>query len=162
MENIEVLRKFFKAFMKKDVEAMLECYHTEIVFTDPVFGRLEAKEARKMWRMLLQNKNSDLQISYKDLDANEVQGTAKWRAVYYFSRERRKVINEIASSFKFKDHKIIKHQDDFDVWTWAKQALGWKGWAFGWSADFQAKMQRKSRKMLETYVPIDNEKVIEN
>ena len=161
MENIEVLRKFFKAFIKKDVENMLECYHKKVVFIDPVFGRLEANETAKMWRMLMQKNQGDLQISYKDLTADEMQGSAKWRAVYKFGHKRRKVINKIVSNFKFEDNKIIEQHDDFDLWLWSKQAFGWKGWLFGWSADFKSKLRERSRTMLEKYVPTDKDELEE-
>lgn len=151
MENINVLRKFFKSFMKGDVESMLDCYHENIVFTDQAFGKLEGDEVKSMWRMLLEYDKGDLKISYKDLEADETYGSAKWRAVYFFGKKRRNVINHIESSFKFQDNKIIQHVDQYDMWQWSRQALGWKGYLFGWSNFFQMRIQQKSRLSLEKY-----------
>jgi len=159
MENIEVLRKFYKAFVKKDAASMLECYHDKVVFSDPVFGRLEADDTKKMWQMLLQNDKGDLQISYKDLQADENQGSAKWMAVYRFGRQRRKVVNRVVSNFKFQDNKIIEQLDTFDIWLWSKQALGWKGWLFGWTSDFKSKIRSRSVNLLNAYKPIDGDKM---
>jgi len=154
MENINLLRAFFKSFIKGDVDSMLECFHENIVFRDQVFGRLEGEEVNKMWRMLLQYGKKNLQISYKDLEADEFSGTAKWRAVYYYGRKRRQVINLIESSFKFQDNKIIEQVDHYDMWKWSGQALGWKGWLLGWSIYFTTKVQEKSREKLRKYQEI--------
>jgi len=160
MDNINLLRKFFKSFMNGDIESMLECYHDEVIFYDQVFGELEGEEVKTMWRMLFQYSRGNLQVSYKDLNADDFSGSGKWRAVYHFGQKRRKVINLIESKFKFKDNKIIEHRDHFDLWKWSSQALGWKGWLFGWSYYFQLKIQKKSREKLMTFRPIKHDKLI--
>ena len=37
------------------------------------------------------------------------------------------VLNRIDARFTFRDGKIIRHEDSFDLWKWAGQALGMKG-----------------------------------
>ncbi|MFL0100562.1 hypothetical protein [Tenacibaculum maritimum] len=35
---------------------MTDCYHKDITFQDPVFGKLKGQRAIKMWEMLLSRK----------------------------------------------------------------------------------------------------------
>ena len=50
--NARLIERFYSAFGRRDVDAMLGCYHPQVVFSDPVFGTLAAAEAGAMWRML--------------------------------------------------------------------------------------------------------------
>jgi limonene-1,2-epoxide hydrolase len=124
MENI--LTEFYTAFSKKDGDAMAACYHDEVVFEDPAFGKLYGKDAGDMWRMLCKN-GKDLEVSFYDITADNAKGLAKWEAKYTFSKTGRKVHNIGVGTFRFKDGKIIEHRDIFNLYTWAKQAMGFKG-----------------------------------
>ena len=63
MSNRDIVEKFYQAFAGRDVEGMLRCYHEEIEFEDPAFGKLTGEKARNMWRMLLSGNKSNLQVS---------------------------------------------------------------------------------------------------
>ena len=76
----------------------------------------------------------------------------RWKAVYHFGPAKRKVVNRILANFEFKDGKIIRHQDRFDLWKWAQQAMGWKGYILGWSGFFQKKLQQQTNKLLDNYI----------
>jgi hypothetical protein len=39
--NEKTLVKFYTAFANADASAMCECYHSKIVFHDPIFGLLK-------------------------------------------------------------------------------------------------------------------------
>lgn len=45
--HTQLIQKFYTAFQTLDAHGMSACYHPNIVFTDPAFGRLEA-EARHL------------------------------------------------------------------------------------------------------------------
>jgi len=146
-----MLTEFYKAFQEKNAEKMISFYHEEVEFSDPAFGTLKANEAKAMWKMLCQNAK-DFQLEYHVLEENTENGKAKWEANYIFSKTGRKVHNKISAEFWFKDGKIIKHIDDFNLHDWAKQAMGFKGFLLGGTSFFRKKLQQSTRKLLENYM----------
>ncbi|WP_300977141.1 nuclear transport factor 2 family protein [Flavobacterium sp.] len=104
-----------------------------------------------MWKMLLERAKGNIKIEYSDVKANDTSGIAQWVAHYTFSQTNRKVVNHIAAEFEFKDGLIYKHTDNFNVWKWSQQALGWKGYLFGWTGFFQQKIQEKALYSLKKY-----------
>ena len=130
---------------------MIDCYHQDIEFYDPAFGTLHGDEARNMWRMLVERSKGDIKIFFSDVAANEKTGSAKWVAEYTFSQTGRRVINRITAQFEFRDGKIIKHNDHFDIWKWSRQALGAKGLLLGWTSFMQKKITSSARKSLAHY-----------
>lgn len=151
MSHQALIKEFYTAFQAGDAEAMVACYHDDIVFEDPAFGRLEGDEAKAMWRMLL-SRDAALQIEFSNVRANDERGSANWRATYFFGPKKRKVVNEISASFEFKDGKIYRHTDRFDLWKWSRQALGAPGVLLGWSGFFRGKLRGTTRKALDEYM----------
>lgn len=151
MNNRELINRFYTAFSKRDSQAMGECYHEEVEFTDPAFGTLKGDRAKAMWTMLCENA-SDLQIEFSNVEASESKGSALWKATYTFSATGRKVINKIQAQFEFKDGKIIKHIDQFNLHSWSTQALGLKGWLLGSTAYFKKKLQAQTNRSLNKFI----------
>ena len=54
-------------------------------------------------------------------------GRAHWDATYTYSATGRRVDNRIDATFAFRDGLIVRHDDRFDLWRWARQALGVQG-----------------------------------
>ena len=67
------------------------------------------------------------------IEATDTAGKAHWVATYTFSGTGRKVVNDIQASFVFKVGKIVRHKDVFDLYLWARHALGLKGVLLGWT-----------------------------
>ncbi|WP_237708881.1 hypothetical protein [Gillisia marina] len=67
-------------------------------------------------------------------------------------QKKRTVINNVTANFQFKEDKIIKHIDDFNLWTWSKQALGSSGYFLGWSSYMRDQIQKKTGKLLNSYI----------
>jgi ketosteroid isomerase-like protein len=151
MNNTELITNFYQSFANGDAEAMVACYHDSIQFQDPAFGVLKGEDAKNMWRMLIGRNKGNIKISFSNVKANEKTGSADWRAEYVFSVTGRKVINIISAEFEFKDGKIIKHTDSFDIYKWSKQALGMKGYLLGWTSFMQHKIQQQSNSLLKKY-----------
>ena len=152
MDNKEIIHEFYRAFGKNDAEGMIACYHEEIEFQDPAFGLLKGHEARSMWRMLIQRNKGGIEISHDNVQADGTQGSAKWTARYIFSPTGRIVINQVKSHFEFKEEKIIRHFDYFDLWKWTRQAFGWRGYILGWSPLMQNKIRLETAKLLRRYM----------
>jgi len=155
MLHQELLEHFYHSFKYKDVKEMIACYHDDIVFTDPAFGTLKGVEAKNMWRMLL-GQNSTLEIDYSNISANAETGKAHWKAQYVFSKTKRPVINNVTSEFEFKDGKIIRQIDTFDLNVWAKQALGFQGTILNFFGILPNAIQRKAKESLQSFTEKNN------
>lgn len=152
MNNSELVNKFYNSFANGDAEGMVSCYDANIQFEDPAFGKLQGEMAKNMWRMLINNNNGNAKITYSDIQANDKTGSVNWVAEYVFSQTGRPVINKISATFEFKDGKIMKHTDVFDMWKWSRQALGLKGYLLGWSDFLKGKIQQQTNTLLKKYI----------
>lgn len=152
MNNIDIITKFYSAFTEGNSEAMIECYHDDIIFEDPAFGRLEGKRAKAMWQMLLSQKTSEVNVTYNNIESENSTGQASWVARYNYGLQKRKVTNKVSANFKFKDGKIIHHKDSFDLWAWSRQALGAAGYLLGWTPFMRKKIQKTTGARLDKYM----------
>jgi len=100
---------------------------------------------------MLCERGKDLEIEFRDVVADETTGSAHWDAHYTFSATGRKVLNRIDARFEFEDHLIRRHNDTFDLWRWAGQALGLKGQLLGWTPFVQKAIRRQANRSLERY-----------
>lgn len=149
--HTDLIQTFYASFQSRDADGMIACYHPEVTFTDPVFGTLRGAEATSMWRMLCE-RGKDLQITFRDVRADETTGRAHWEAVYTFSKAGRRVHNVIEASFIFKDGLIIRHEDRFDLWKWSAMALGPLGLLLGWTPFVQSTIRKDAQKSLEAFM----------
>ena len=156
MTNAQLITEFYNAFSQHDSARMNACYHDEIEFTDPAFGTLKGIAAKAMWKMLLERSGGKLKIVFQDIAADETRGTAHWEAFYTFSKTGREVHNRIDAAFEFKDGKIIRHVDSFNLWHWSRQALGLSGWLLGYTSYFRKKLQQQTNHTLKTYMDSQN------
>jgi ketosteroid isomerase-like protein len=149
--NEQTIHRFYSAFQKLDYATMQSCYHPEAVFNDPVFGLLEAEDAKLMWEMLCK-RAKDLSLVYSDIEIlDDEYTTTKWMATYTFGKTGRRVVNKIKAYMKFKDGLIIEHTDAFDLYRWSRQAIGIMGFLMGWTNFFQNKIRKQARMGLEAY-----------
>ena len=146
----QLIETFYRAFQQRDSAGMAACYHESIVFEDPAYGELKGEDAGLMWQMLCEN-GKDLNLEFSQVEADEKSGSAHWEAWYTFSKTGKKVHNKIDATFEFKDGKIIKHTDVFNLHRWATQALGWKGWLLGGTGFFKKKLRAQTIYTLEKY-----------
>ncbi len=147
-----IIENFYRAFDNLDAESMIDCYHKDIKFEDPAFGVLKGEKAKNMWRMLCNSqKGKDFKVKASNIVYNNMKGTADWEAYYTFSKTGRKVHNVISAEFEFKDGKIVNHFDQFDLYKWSKQALGFKGLLLGWTTFFKKKLNAQTNKLLSEF-----------
>lgn len=151
MTPTELIEHFYSSFARLDAEAMVSCYHDRVSFSDPVFPKLDAREARGMWRMLCA-RAKDLSLSFSKVQASGDRGSAHWEAHYTFSATGRKIHNIIEAEFRFADGKIIEHTDRFDFYRWIRQALGLPGVLLGWTPMMQTKVRSRARARLAQYL----------
>lgn len=148
--NSAVITEFYQAFNRLDAEAMSACYTDDVVFSDPVFGVLNGRQAGDMWRMLT-SRAKDFSLTFDDVRADTNTGGAHWVATYLFSQTGNTVINDIQARFVFRDGKICEHHDQFDLWRWSRQALGTKGMLLGWTPLVQNAIRAQAQKGLKAF-----------
>ena len=149
--NAHTIERFYSAFQRRDAEGMAACYGPEVRFSDPVFPDLVGDRAKGMWKMLCE-RGADLRIEFRDVQANDTEGSAHWDAYYTFAATGRKVVNRIDAKFKFKDGLISEHTDTFDFYAWARQALGASGLLLGWTPMVKAKVRRTAAHSLDKFM----------
>lgn len=154
MDHKLIIEQFYDSFKSGDAAAMIACYADEVIFTDPAFGQLKGDRAKAMWTFLLSRSESQVQIEYENvsIDQEKQSGSAQWTARYAYGSKKRPVVNHVQASFEFQDQKIIKHTDDFNLWTWSKQALGLPGLLLGWSPYMKNKIQSSTHYQLNKFM----------
>ena len=150
-ENLDLLDRFYAAFDRHDGDAMAACYTADATFSDPVFTDLGAGEPGAMWRMLTA-RSSDLSVELVDRAAAADTGSAHWIARYTFAQTGRQVVNDVRSTFRFRDGLIAEQRDDFDLYRWTRQAFGPTGVILGWTPIVQGGVRRKARASLDQFL----------
>jgi ketosteroid isomerase-like protein len=149
--NAALIERFYSAFARRDVEAMLSCYRPDVAFKDPVFGALSEPQVRAMWRML-NARATDLAIEFGAVAATEHAGSAHWEARYTYTGTGRPVHNRIDAFFEFRDGLIARHVDRFSLWRWAAMALGGTGALLGWLPPMRSAIRARAAKGLAAYM----------
>jgi len=149
-DNAQVIRDLYEAMNRHDGDAMAKLYAPDGRFHDPAFGELSGAEAGDMWRMLT-GRADDLSVELAEHSAEGEIGTARWIAHYTFTRTGRPVTNDVRARFRFRDGRIVEHDDDFSFWRWARQALGAAGLALGWAPPMRAAVRKRAREDLAKF-----------
>ena len=149
--NAQVIQQFYACFQARDATGMSACYHPEVVFFDPVFGRLHGSEATAMWHMLC-GRAQDLTLTVSNVQANSNTGSAHWEAHYTFGKARRPIHNVIDAAFVFREGLVLQHTDTFDLWRWSRMALGSAGLLLGWTPMLQSSIRNSAHSGLEAYM----------
>lgn len=148
--NAALIERFYEAFQRRDADAMAACYASNVTFSDPVFGELHGHEAADMWRMLV-SRAQEFSLTFGDVTADDREGSARWTATYRFAQTGRMVVNRIEARFVFRDGAIAEHRDRFDLWRWARQALGAKGALLGWTPLVQSAIRSQAKRALAAW-----------
>ena len=149
--NSALITSFYEAFQERDYTRMIDCYHPSVHFSDPVFTDLRGNDAKAMWHMLCE-RGTDLEVTFRDVQAGDNEGRSHWEARYTFSKGSRHVHNVVEASFAFQDGLIIRHTDAFDLWRWTRMAIGPAGTALGWSGPFQNKVRATAMGGLRKFI----------
>ena len=151
MEPTELINTLYEALSRRDHEAMARCYHDEATFSDPVFEDLEGPEIAAMWHMLCEQ-GADLEVTYGNVQVDGDAGSAAWEARYTFGASGRKIHNKISATFTFEDGLIKTHVDEFDLYRWTRQAVGWSGALVGWTKNAKDKVRQIGEDSLDKFL----------
>ncbi len=123
-EHAALIATFYAAFRQRDHATMAGCYAPD----------------------------AELEIAVSGIEAHAERGSAHWEAKYLFTSTGRRVHNRIDAFFHFRDGRIVHHGDKFSLYTWAGQALGWRGLLLGWSPPVQNAIRRRAADGLDTFI----------
>ncbi|RAW01736.1 nuclear transport factor 2 family protein [Pseudochryseolinea flava] len=151
MTHDQLIKDFYSACNQRDYAFMQQAYHPKATFFDPVFQELNAQKVKAMWQMLL-TASKDLRVECSNVHSNNASGSCRWDAWYTFSKTGRKVHNIIHAKFQFEHGLIIRHEDQFDLWRWSRQALGTSGLLLGWSDIVQGKVRATAKGSLDKFI----------
>ena len=129
--NAQLITDFYAAFARQDSAPMRAAYAPDAHFSDPAFPALHGPAVGDMWTMLCQQAK-DFRLEFRDVKADDRQGSAHWEAWYLFGGKR-PVHNVIHAQFTFENGRITRHVDHFDFWRWSRQAIGPAGLLLGWT-----------------------------
>ncbi len=149
--NEELIQTFYDAFGRLDYATMQNCYASNPVFNDPVFGILQGNEVKAMWEMLCKNAK-DLTIDVGKIEIDGEYGTCNWTALYTFSKTGRRVANKVKAHMRIENGKITEHTDEFDIYKWSRQALGLPGILLGWSGYLKNKIRYNAKTNLQKFM----------
>jgi hypothetical protein len=62
------------------------------------------------------------------------------------------VHNAIQAAFQFRGGLIVQHIDRFDLYAWARQALGLKGVLLGWTPFVQRAIRAQAMRGLDSFM----------
>ncbi len=149
--NEQLIDHFYTCFKNKDFKGMQACYAENATFSDAVFTSLNASQVKAMWEMLI-TKGKDMRLEYRLTSSTENLVKAHWDAYYTFSATGNKVVNRIDASFEIANGKIVRHVDNFNFFTWSRQALGLTGLLLGWTNFLHHKISAQAMKNLESFM----------
>ena len=150
--SFKIANQFYAAFQNLDAETMNSFYSKDAQFSDPAFGELNHEDLTAMWAMLCASqKETNFRLEFEILETSDNYAKVYWQAWYTFSKTGRKVHNQITAQLTIQNGKITEHHDHFNLYNWAKQALGFSGWLMGWSNFFQRKLQTQTKSLLKRF-----------
>jgi limonene-1,2-epoxide hydrolase len=154
--NVALVERFYAAFDRRDHGAMAASYTPTARFSDPVFRDLTGPRIATMWRMLCE-RATDLRVECGPVRAAGDVARVEWQAWYIYSGTGRRVHNRIATSLELEQGLIRRHDDVFDLYRWARQALGIKGLVLGWTPLAQRAIRRQAIRSLEAFASFSEE-----
>ena len=117
----ETVKTVYEAIQRGDAAAATACYCDDAYYEDLAFklkgnGDIDAHVALVCSRKV--------KVAYTNIHTDGLEVKGHWVFDYVFAKTGRPVHNEMNSTFKFRDGKIVDHRDEGNRWEWSKQALG--------------------------------------
>jgi hypothetical protein len=129
---------------------MAASYSPAARFSDPVFQDLAGPRIGTMWRMLCE-RATDLRVECGPVRSEGDVVRVEWQAWYTYSATGRRIHNSIVASLTLEGGLIRRHDDVFDLYRWARQALGIKGLLLGWTPLVQRAIRRQASRSLDAF-----------
>ncbi|MBO6794497.1 MAG: nuclear transport factor 2 family protein [Balneolaceae bacterium] len=148
--STEIVKTFYEALNNGDIKTVRQLYHPDAVYKSEMFS-LKGPEVFALWYTATQPEmNLTAECSSINKVNNEVHTT--WNISYELSVVNRTIKLSEKGLFKFKDGKIIFHQDKYSFYSWCKQTLGPIGWLFGWTAWLKKRVSKQALKTIHSNI----------
>ena len=145
---ISIVNLFFASLKSRNIEKMMEIYHSKIIYSDPLYGLLKQEDVIKRWQLLLEeNVIEDIQImDIKEYD--DEYAMAHWNCTFYYTITQKKVTLSIKSFFKIENNLIIEQSDAYRLSKFISKAYGIKGLLLGWTKFMQHRVKKTALKKI--------------
>lgn len=151
MDNYTIIESFFDALYHENSKLLNSFLTDDIVFEDPIMGRLEGDEVRYWWQLLCE-KVQDFTLEYHKIEVKGDEVYAEWETSYTFYATQRKVRNQLKTQFIIKDGKIESQKDSISYQKWIKQVIGNKASFFIKGTVMQKGIQKQAKALLKAYM----------
>ena len=133
--NEVLINRFYEAFARRDGEAMAACYAAGRPLSRPGLPGSARRRGRRRCGGCSTGRAEDLEVRHSKVHADAEHGSAHWDAGYTFNDRAHGSQPRSTPSFEFADGLITEHRDEFDLYAWARQAIGPVGIAARLDAD---------------------------
>lgn len=132
---------------------MRELYSEYATYSDPIFN-LKGKEVPSLWYMMCTLDN-DLSVTYKILEESGELVHTEWTISYILEVTGKRVKLNEKGFFRIIDGKIVEHRDEYDLWSWSSQGLGFIGKYLGWSGWFQNRVRKQAKRTVDVFIQLN-------
>jgi len=124
-----LLVKYLQAIKEQDLKTISSCFHEEAEFYEPAYGKLTGPKIAAWWTFFFAQAK-EFHSEFDSLKVNGDKATVHSEHWYYWNATGAGVHNLVESEFDFKDGKIFRQIDNYNLNAWAFQALESKfmGW----------------------------------
>jgi hypothetical protein len=152
------ISKLFTAIETGDTYSIMECYHDFSTIYDPIVGTIYG-EVAPYYPSLLATSFLSARIEVTKLVTEKLSGFAEVK-IQLTRRESNKVITcRGRLEFEFKDGKICRQVNEYNVWHLMREIDGKPGSLFGMLPSYRRKYKVKILKALNDYYAFRNSKL---
>jgi hypothetical protein len=106
--NVKLIEALFTVLHDAKPSSVAVCYAVDASFKDIAFWLDGRDSIRQIWRFV---RNREVKVSFDLISADDRGGNGHWIASYTFTETVRKIVNDIMSTFIFRDDLILNHLD---------------------------------------------------
>lgn len=151
MAHIEVIQSYFKHLQARNAASLWQCYASNIVYSDPVYGWMEGDKVKARWEYFCAHADA-LQLTWGAVTVlDDEYFTCEWTAQYTQRETGRTIKFPCKSFFRLKDYKIIEQSDAYRLSSLIAQTDGWKGFWFGWTGYMKRFVQKRALQALASF-----------
>lgn len=153
MQLNNVFDHFFDALKQNNEQDLLQYLDTNYVYNDPLYGLLYHSDARKRWKLWIQeNKIKNIEI-IEMIAYDHEYAMVHWKCDFYYPPTNKKVQLFIKSYFKIENNLITEQSDAYRLSTFIKAAYGLKGFLFGWIKFMQNRVRKTAIAHFKNFIP---------
>ncbi len=146
-----LVRRYFDALARLDGEAMAQCLHPMVSYSDPVFADLRGDDVGWRWRLMTRGA-SDMHLAYDIVRGDARKAQVQWQARYRFAGSARQVSNKVLTTLTFWDGTIVRQIDEYDFARWSRSSAGVLAWAVCALPGARAALQRRALHRLRAFI----------